>query len=186
VPMLSLFLLAKGGGEEDNRLVTFCKRLYRPVLQAALARRGLVVASAVCLLAGSLVLVPRLGTEFLPELNEGDIWINIMLPPGISVSETSRQLSRVRATIRTFPEVASVISKAGRPEDGTDPKMINMAEFLVDVKPQSAWRHGITKPDLIAQMNSALGTLPGIEPSFSQPIRDNVLESISQIDGQIV
>ena len=166
--------------------MSFCKRLYRPILRAALARRRVVLAAAVCLLAGSLALVPRLGTEFLPELNEGDIWINIMLPPGISVSETSRQLARVRAKIRAFPEVASVISKAGRPEDGTDPKMINMAEFLVDVKPQSAWRHGMSKPDLIAQMNTALGTLPGIEPSFSQPIRDNVLESISQIDGQIV
>ena len=87
--------------------------------------------------------MPRLGTEFLPELNEGAIWINIMLPPGISVTETSRQLSRIRATLRQFPEVASVTSKAGRPEDGTDPKMINMAEFLVDVKPQSEWRHGI-------------------------------------------
>src|SRR4029077_15500793 len=119
----------KGGGEEDNRLVVFCKRLYRPVLPAALARRGAVLAAPVCLLAGSLVLVPRLGTEFLPELNEGDIWINIMLPPGISVSETSRQLSRVRGLLRKFPEVLSVTSKAGRPEDGTDPKMINMAEF---------------------------------------------------------
>src|SRR5205814_6529948 len=75
---------------------------------------------------------------------------------------------------------------AGRPEDGTDPKMINMAEFFVDVKPQSEWRRGLSSDRLIDAMNSALQTIPGIEPSFSQPIRDNVLESISQIDGQIV
>src|SRR5439155_815191 len=112
--------------------------------------------------------------------------INIMLPPGISVSETSRQLARVRAMLRVLPAVVSVVSKAGRPEDGTDPKMINMAEFLVDVKPPSEWRRGLSNDQLIDQMNTALQTIPGIEPSFSQPIRDNVLESISQIDGQIV
>jgi cobalt-zinc-cadmium resistance protein CzcA len=108
------------------------------------------------------------------------------LPPGISVSETSRQLARIRATLRQFPEVVSVISKAGRPEDGTDPKLINMAEFLVDVKPESEWPGHPSKDELVGRMNTALQTIPGIEPSFSQPIRDNVLESISQIDGQIV
>ena len=186
VPMLSLFLLGKGGREGDNALVRLAKRAYRPILKAALQRRTAVLVVAIGLLIASLALVPRLGTEFLPELNEGDLWINIMLPPGISVTETSRQLARIRTTLRQFPEVASVISKAGRPEDGTDPKMINMAEVLVDVKPQSEWRRGLSKDQLIDQMNTALVTIPGIEPSFSQPIRDNVLESISQIDGQIV
>jgi cobalt-zinc-cadmium resistance protein CzcA len=186
VPLLSLFLLGKGGHEADNWLVRTCKSAYQPALRAALERRGTVLAAAVALLVASLALVPRLGTEFLPELNEGSIWVNIMLPPGISVSETSRQLSRIRATLRRFPEVVSVISKAGRPEDGTDPKMINMAEFLVDVKPQGDWRPHLSKEQLTGEMNAALQTIPGVEPSFSQPIRDNVLESISQIDGQIV
>jgi heavy metal efflux system protein len=186
VPLLSLFLLSKGGKEGDNFLVRLSKRVYRPVLHAALERRAAVLVVAVAILVGSLALVPRLGTEFLPELNEGALWINIMLPPGISVSEASRQLARIRATLRRFPEVVSVMSKAGRPEDGTDPKMINMAEFLVDVKPQSEWPRSLSKDWLIEQMNAALITIPGIEPSFSQPIRDNVLESISQIDGQIV
>jgi cobalt-zinc-cadmium resistance protein CzcA len=186
VPLLSLFLLSRGGSEGDNLLVRVCKRMYQPALRFALYRRfaGLVVAEA--LLGGSLALVPRLGTEFLPELNEGALWVNIMLPPGISVSETGRQLSRIRSTLRQFPEVLSVTSKAGRPEDGTDPKMINMAEFLVDVKPQSEWPAHLSKDQLTDQMNARLQTIPGIEPSFSQPIRDNVLESISQIDGQIV
>src|SRR6185295_2168920 len=94
--------------------------------------------------------------------------------------------ARIRSTLRRFPEVVSVVSKAGRPEDGTDPKMINMAEFLVDVKPQSEWPRGVSKDQMVDRMNAALVAIPGIEPSFSQPIRDNVLESISQIDGQIV
>jgi len=186
VPLLCLHLLSKSTVTEENALVRACKRLYRPLLATALAHRVPVLVGAVAALAGSLALAPRLGTEFLPELNEGSIWINLMLPPGISVTEASRQLARVRAVIRTIPEVRTVVSKTGRPEDGTDPKMINMAEFLVDLKPPAEWRPHTSKDALIDQMNTALQALPGIEPSFSQPIRDNVLESISQIDGQIV
>ncbi|MBY0493845.1 MAG: CusA/CzcA family heavy metal efflux RND transporter [Cyanobacteria bacterium] len=186
VPLLSLFFLGHTKAHEDNLLVRACKRAYQPVLRFALERRIVVLGAAVVALLASLALVPKLGTEFLPELNEGALWINIILPPGISVSETSRQLARVRSTLRQFPEVVSVLSKAGRPEDGTDPKMINMAEFFVDVKPEAEWRRGLTKDRLLDQMNTALQTIPGIKPSFSQPIRDNVLESISQIDGQIV
>jgi cobalt-zinc-cadmium resistance protein CzcA len=186
VPLLCLFLLGKSGVSEDNALVRACKRLYQPVLAGALEHRALVLVGAVIALAASLAIAPRLGTEFLPELNEGSIWINIMLPPGISVTEASHQLTRIRSVLRRFPEVRSVMSKAGRPEDGTDPKMVNMAEFLVDVRPADEWRPHVTKDILIDQMNTALQAIPGIEPSFSQPIRDNVLESISQIDGQIV
>ena len=88
--------------------------------------------------------------------------------------------------LRRSPEVVSVISKAGRPEDGTDPKPINMAEVFVDVKPPGQWTRHISREQLIQEMQAALETIPGVHPSFSQPIRDNVLESISQIDGQIV
>ncbi|HXI28424.1 MAG TPA: CusA/CzcA family heavy metal efflux RND transporter, partial [Vicinamibacterales bacterium] len=186
VPLLCLFLLGKSGVSEDNALVATCKRLYRPLLARALEHRVLVLSGAVAALVASLAIAPQLGTEFLPELNEGSIWVNIMLPPGISVTETSHQLKRIRTVLRGFPEVRSVMSKAGRPEDGTDPKMVNMAELLVDVKPADQWRPHVSKDDLIHQMNDALQAIPGIEPSFSQPIRDNVLESISQIDGQIV
>ena len=186
VPLLCLFLLGKSGVNEENGLVRLCKRAYRPLLARALEHRVFVLAAAVVALVASLALAPRLGTEFLPELNEGSVWINIMLPAGMSVSETSRQLARIRTVLRTFPEVRTVVSKAGRPEDGTDPKMINMAELLVDMRPTGEWRAHLSKDQLVDQMNTALQTIPGIEPSFSQPIRDNVLESISQIDGQIV
>ena len=186
VPLLSFFLLRNHAEADDNVIVRMCKRAYRPALRFALERRRMVLGAAVVALVSSLLLVPALGTEFLPELNEGALWINVMLPPGISVTETSRQLARIRGMLRRFPEVVSVLSKAGRPEDGTDPKMINMAEFLVDVRPETEWPPGVTKDRLIERMNASLQTIPGIEPSFSQPIRDNVLESISQIDGQVV
>src|SRR5215510_13363725 len=186
VPLLCFYLLRRGVPEHENLLVRGCKRLYQPILVRALRRPKTVLVLALLALAGSLALVPRLGSEFLPELNEGTLWVNIMLPPSISVSEASRLCARIRTIIRQFPEVTSVVSKAGRPEDGTDPKMINMAEFFVDLKPPAVWTRPLTKEQLIADIDKALDVLPGLDPSFSQPIRDNILESISQIDGQIV
>ena len=85
-----------------------------------------------------------------------------------------------------FPEVNAVVSKGGRPEDGTDPKNINMTEMLLDLKPEAQWRKGMTKEHLVKEMEDKLNDIPGIEPTFSQPVRDQILESISQIDGQIV
>ena len=108
------------------------------------------------------------------------------MPAGISVSETTALCARMRSALRQIPEVRSVISKAGRPEDGTDPKPLNMSEIFVDLKPSSEWKRKVTKNQVIEEMDRELDKIPGIETSFSQPIRDNVLESISQIDGQIV
>ncbi len=186
VPLLCAVMLKKKLPEEENFIVRRAKRIYAPSLAWALGNPRKVLISALVALAASLALVPRLGTEFLPELNEGAIWVNVFLPTSVSVSEAQELNKRIRVAIRKFPEVTSVTSKAGRPEDGTDPKLINMSEFLVDVKAESEWRHGMTKARLLREMDAEISKIPGIEPSFSQPIRDNVLESISQIDGQIV
>jgi cobalt-zinc-cadmium resistance protein CzcA len=186
VPLLASAMLRRKLPEEDNRLVRAAKRLYEPALERALNNPRKVLIGAVAALAASLILVPRLGTEFLPELNEGAIWVNLTLPTSVSVSEAQELTARVRSAIRRVPEVATVTSKSGRPEDGTDPKLINMAELLVDLKPEPEWRKGTDKPAILAQMDAEISKIPGLEPSFSQPIRDNVLESISQIDGQIV
>jgi cobalt-zinc-cadmium resistance protein CzcA len=186
VPLLCVYSLGRSIHHGENFLVRLCKRLYKRPLISALRHRRVVVAAAVVALALTLLLVPRLGSEFLPELNEGSIWVNINLPPGISVTETQRVAAKVRTILRHYPEVTSVVSKAGRPEDGTDPKPINMMEFFVALKPPSEWTRGVDRDQLIQQMNDEINLLPGIDPSFSQPIRDNVLESISQIDGQIV
>ena len=186
VPLLCYLLLRGNLPHGDNRIVAFAKRMYRPALEWALKNGRMVVGSALVGLAASLALVPRLGSEFLPELNEGSIWINIPLPPSVSVEEATEMMRRVRRAIRGVPEVSSVISKTGRPEDGTDPKLINSAEVLVDLKPENEWKRPVTKRDILDDMESALDAIPGIEPSFSQPIKDNILESISQVDGQIV
>jgi cobalt-zinc-cadmium resistance protein CzcA len=104
----------------------------------------------------------------------------------VANAEATRILSDIRKTLRSVPEVRTTVSKAGQPEDGTDPKTISMAEIFVDLKPPEQWRKGLTREKLIEEMDHAVSALPGMEPTFSQPIRDNVLESISQIDGQIV
>jgi len=186
VPLLCVYVLGKSVKHEENWLARFCRKLYRRPLLFALKHRRIVVGVAGVGLAASLLVVPRLGSEFLPELNEGSIWVNINLPPGISVSETQRVCGKVRDILRRYPEVTTVVSKAGRPEDGTDPKPINMAEFFVALKPPEEWKRKITRDALIQEMNAAINEIPGVDPSFSQTIRDNVLESISQIDGQIV
>ena len=186
VPLLCFLLLRRGVSEKENLVVRFCKRVYRPVLEGAVNHKAVVIGISVAALVASLALVPRLGSEFLPELNEGSIWVNLTLPPAISLTETANTVRRIRAALRKFPEVRSVIAQAGRPEDGTDPKPINMLEVFVDVHPPEEWTRKITKEELVVQMEKSLEEIPGVQPTFSQPIRDNVLESISQIDGQIV
>ncbi len=186
VPLLCYLLLRKPVAHEENRLVRWCKRIYQPSLMWSLAHRKIVVGSALAVFALSIAAVPRLGTEFLPELNEGSIWINVPLHPSLSVSEAREEMSRIRDAIKHIPEINSIVYKAGRPEDGTDPKLISMAEILVDLKPESEWKRKVTKKEIIGEMNAGFNKLPGMQPSFSQPIRDNILESISQIDGQIV
>ncbi|HXC37514.1 MAG TPA: CusA/CzcA family heavy metal efflux RND transporter [Burkholderiales bacterium] len=186
VPLACYKLLPRRLPEKENWLVHACKAAYEPALKWALAHRVAVIGAAVLALAASVAVVPRLGSEFLPELNEGSIWINVALPSSVSVEEAQAEMSKFRKALHELPEVESAISKAGRPEDGTDPKLINSAEILVDLKPESQWRAGKSKEDLLNEMERNLNRYPGVEPSFSQPIRDNVLESISQVDGQIV
>src|SRR5258708_5870271 len=186
VPLLCVWMLRNNLPEGENALVHACKRIYEPVLAWAIDNKKKVLGTALIALAASLAVVPKLGTEFLPELNEGSIWINVNLPTSVSVTEAQRMSGRFRSALASVPEVESVISKCGRPEDGTDPKPINMCEILVTLKPESQWRGGASKRQLVDEMDKSMSRFPGIEPSFSQPIRDNVLESISQIDGQIV
>jgi cobalt-zinc-cadmium resistance protein CzcA len=186
VPLLCLLLLRKNIPHQENALVRFIKRPYLATLGWTLKHPVIVVVAALGAFGVSLALAPRLGTEFLPELNEGTIWVNANMPPGISVEQARSYCRQMRQILRRTPEVRSVISKSGRPEDGTDPKPINMAEIFVDLKPPAEWKRGLTKEQIIEEMDHNLDALPGIETSFSQPIRDNVLESISQIDGQVV
>ena len=186
VPLLAYLMLRRGLPHHDNRVVTAAKQLYAPVLDWALTHRRAVMVVAVAAFALALLAASRLGSEFLPELNEGTIWVNLQLPPSVSNAEAAQTLRLVRKALLSVPEVRTTVSKAGQPEDGTDPKTISMAEIFVDLKPAEEWRPGMSKEQIIDAMDHAVSAIPGMNPSFSQPIRDNVLESISQVDGQIV
>ncbi|HEX4332998.1 MAG TPA: CusA/CzcA family heavy metal efflux RND transporter [Usitatibacter sp.] len=186
VPLLCARILRHDVPHGDNRLVEWLKARYRPLLRRALMRPERVLGVAVAAMALSLVAAGRVGSEFLPELNEGTTWVNLTLAPSVSPSEAQEQMREVRRALHTVPEVHTVISKVGRPDDGTDPKVFNSAELFVDFVPERQWRRGKSKEDLVREMDAAVSAIPGMEPSFDQPIRDNVLESISQVDGQIV
>ena len=186
VPMLAYWVLRKKLPHHDNKLVTAAKSFYKPILLWSLNHKKNIIIGALIAFAISMFAASRLGSEFLPELNEGTIWVNVRLPSSVSNDEAARILKNVRRALLTVPEVRTAVSKAGQPEDGTDPKTISMAEVFVDIKPQDEWRSRLTREQLIDQLDRAVSALPGIQPTFSQPIRDNVLESISQIDGQIV
>lgn len=186
VPFLSKIAFRNHVPHEETKLMHWFMNRYEPALKWALAHARKVLGFALAALAITAALVPQLGTEFLPELNEGSIWVNITLPTSVSVDEAKSDLRKLRGILASFPEVNAVVSKAGRPEDGTDPKNINMTELLVDLKPESHWRPGMTKDKLVREMEDKVNDMPGIEPTFSQPVRDQILESISQIDGQIV
>jgi heavy metal efflux system protein len=186
VPLLAYWMLKKGLPHGDNRVVAWCKRVYTPALNWSLANsRKIVLIAGISFLA-ALGLASRLGSEFLPELNEGTIWVNLRLPSSISNEEATKTQRSIRKALLSVPEVNTTVSKSGQPEDGTDPKTMSMTEVFVDLKPEDQWRKGYTKAMIIDEMDAAVSKLPSMEPTFSQPIRDNVLESISQIDGQIV
>jgi heavy metal efflux system protein len=186
VPLLCHWLLRGKLKQTEPPVVRVSKSLYAPVLRWALGHRWIVMAVAMVALITALGIASRLGSEFLPELNEGSVWLNVTLEPSVSISEAQLQARRLRDLVRKTPEVESIVSKLGRPEDGTDPKIASQIEALVDLHDDTLWKRGLTKKQVLAEIERNLLTIPGITVTFSQPIRDNVLESISQIDGQIV
>jgi len=158
---------------------------YRRLLDRVLAKGAPVLWAALLPLLLAAVLAPRLGSEFMPKLDEGNIWLTITLPTSASL-DTTKQVERImRNTLLAYPEVAHVISQAGRPDDGSDPKGPNNLETLVDLKPRSGWRFA-DKEALVTDMAARLQAIPGITTNFSQVIQDNVEESLSGFRGEIV
>ncbi|QDZ26860.1 efflux RND transporter permease subunit [Noviherbaspirillum sp. UKPF54] len=157
---------------------------YRSLLQLASGKRFVVMAASAAALAVTLALAPLLGSEFLPKLDEGNIWLTITLPPSSSLETTKSIERQVRAILRGYPEVGDVVSHVGRPDDGTDPKGPNNMEILADLKPHGEWRFA-DKEDLIADMSKKIRAIPGIPTNFSQVIQDNVEESLSGVKGEI-
>jgi len=170
----------------DSPVLRWARRAYDPTLDLALANPGPVLVIATCALAAALILAPKLGTEFLPELNEGSLYVTFALPGNVSLTEGRKLVPAIRERLQRTPEVVEVLSQLGRPEDGTDPTLPNNLEFFLKLRPLDEWRKGFHSPyDLVPEMEDALREIPGLEYNFSQPIRDNVAENISGQFGQI-
>ncbi|WP_404630148.1 efflux RND transporter permease subunit [Dyella ginsengisoli] len=178
LPVLCSWFMRKGVRERRNRAFEAIKSVYTKGLDFCLARaRGTVLASVV-LLGLSLLLIPRIGAEFMPHLDEGALWVRATMPYTISFDEAAKITPQIRAILRSFPEVTTVTNELGRPDDGTDPTGFFNAEFFVALKPYSQWTGSYrSKPALIEAMNRKLAQFPGIIFNYTQPAEDAVDEA---------
>lgn len=159
---------------------------FKGSLSRALRSRLLVIVAAFVVLGLGALTLTRLGTEFLPELDEGDIQLFVEMPPSIALAKGQDILLEVRRRLLTFPEVKKTMSEQGRPEDGTDNEDVNMSETFIRLKPVKEWRAGYDKKRLIDEMRAKLSEIPGVRYNFSQPMKDNVEEAVSGVRGKVV
>ncbi len=186
-PALSSLLLKQGGGEdhEDTFVSRWLQRFYGPVMEFALGHRVATLAGAAVVLVLAFAALRGLGLEFLPKLEEGNLWIRATMPPSISLEESDGYVNAMRRMIAGFPEVQTVVSQHGRPDDGTDATGFFNAEFFVPLKPADQWPADVDKDKLTEQMTASLqARFPGVEFNFSQYIQDNVEEAASGVKGE--
>ena len=187
MPTMGTILFKGGVAEQETRLLTAIRRRYEPVLDAALRQPRRVMVVAVVVLAGSLTLVPFLGAEFIPRLDEGALAIQVVRLPSIALSESVRSTTRLEAVLReAFPdEVKTVVSKTGRPEIATDPMGVDVSDVFVILTPPDQWRVP-DKETLVASMEERLrAELPGQQFSFSQPIELRTNELLSGVRSDV-
>jgi heavy metal efflux system protein len=186
-PMLSSYLLPLELEEKETWLVRTLRRIYRPALRASFRFRYLTIAVALLTLLGCGFIATQIGTEFLPKLEEGNLWIRATLPPTISLEAGIPYVTRMRDYLRKQPMVDTVISQHGRPDDGTDPTGFFNVEFFAPLAPfsdRSRWGN-LTKPELVKDLKDHLEKeFPGVVFNFSQNIEDNVQEAVSGVKGE--
>ena len=184
-PVLCAVLLPERTSEIETAIVRWVRQVYRPLLIYALRYRARTLAAAGALVALAAIAGSHLGLEFLPHLEEGNLWIRATLPSTISLEEGNSYVNEMRKVIKSFPETITVVSQHGRPDDGTDATGFFNAEFFVPLKPFDQWPAGVDKAKLTAQVSHALEVqFPGVEFNFSQYIEDNVEEAISGVKGE--
>ena len=184
-PALSAIILPAHIHETETWIVKKLDQIYLPVLNWAIANRKVVMTGAAGLVVMTIVFARFLGLEFLPKLEEGNLWIRATLPPTISLQEGNAYVNEMRRLIRSRPEVVSVVSQHGRPDDGTDAAGFFNAEFFAPLKPASEWPNTHDKDELTAQLLAQLqDKFPGVEFNFSQYLQDNVSEAVSGVKGE--
>jgi cobalt-zinc-cadmium resistance protein CzcA len=183
-PVVASYLLPQHVQEVETIVVRRLRSLYTPVLRWALERRRTVVALGVVFLAASALIATRLGSEFLPALEEGNFWIRASLPPTMTLDAGTEATRKIREVLLRYPEVVTVVSQHGRPDNGTDASPFSNIELFVPLKPLDQWPAGMTKEKLTGEVLDAFNReLPGVNFNFSQYIQDNIEEAISGVKG---
>jgi cobalt-zinc-cadmium resistance protein CzcA len=183
-PVMSSFLLPEHVKESETFVVRALHRLYTPALRFALANRKLMVTVGVALVAVVATLATRLGSEFLPKLEEGNFWIRASMPTTLSLQDGEAATHKMRLILMRHPEVTEVTSQHGRPDNGTDASPFSNVELYATLKPESQWPKGTTKDKLTDEIQSEFqNELPGVIFNFSQYIEDNIEEAISGVKG---
>jgi len=184
-PALSGLFLPRRIVEEETWLVRHLAAIYLPVARLALANRLFTLGGMAVLLIVCAIASQSLGLEFLPKLEEGNLWIRATMPTSVSLEASDAPVNRMRAIMRSYPEAITVISQHGRPDDGTDATGFFNAEFFVPLKPFDTWPAGMNKEKLVAAMTAQLtAAFPGVDFNFSQYIEDNVEEAASGVKGE--
>ena len=181
-PVLASFLLPDRLQETETLIVRALHRLYNPALKYALGHRTLMIAAGAAFLALAALLIPRLGSEFLPALEEGNLWIRCSMPMTLSLQDGEAATRKMRLIVLRHPEVVTVFSQHGRPDDGSDASPFSNVEVFGVLKPPEQWPRGMTKEKLTEQINADLQqAMPGVTFNFSQYIQDNIQEGISGV-----
>jgi cobalt-zinc-cadmium resistance protein CzcA len=187
VPALCAVLFRpKRASYDEPRWIDTLRRGYRALLALTLAHRAYPLVAGVALVVAGVLAAAHVGSEFLPELDEGDFDVLVEMPASIALDKAQDVLLEIRKKILQFPEVTQTLSEHGRPEDGTDNEQVNTAENFIRLKPKDQWRPGWDKERLVQEMRKSLEQIPGVNYNFSQPIKDNVEEAVSGVRGKVV
>lgn len=185
VPVLVNALLRTNVKEKHNPIVHFLTSTMLGWFQFNYKHKRIVMVSSLIMMVLGLYAFKLLGSEFLPELNEGAIWLRAQTPYSISLDKSVEISKQIRAKVMAFPEVKTAVSQTGRPDDGTDVAGFYNNEFDIILYPEDEWKEHVTKAELIDSMNKSLSIIPGIDLNFSQPISDNIEEAVSGVKGSI-
>jgi cobalt-zinc-cadmium resistance protein CzcA len=185
VPVMSAIMFKKKVKEKESPIIKYAKKYYVPLLRKILHKRLWVTGTAAAFVVISIIIFPFLGSEFIPQLDEGAVAIQAFRLPSASLTTAVLTSTMIENEIKKFPEVENVVSKTGRAEIGTDPMGVEMSDILINLKPKEDWTSGRSKVDLIEAIEKELKKLPGIAYSFSQPIQLRVAELISGVKSDI-
>jgi cobalt-zinc-cadmium resistance protein CzcA len=183
-PVMSSLVLKPSESERETVLVRALKKLYVRLLPTVLRRPVLTLGANALTLILAVAALPFIGGEFMPKLEEGNLWARTEMPNTISFSYANELVNQIRNKFKSYPEVADVVSQLGRPDDGTDPVSYFNCDYFINLKPREQWSEGMTKLKLVRQMEADLSQYPGLKTNFSQNIEDNVAEAMSGVKGE--